>query len=139
VQASLPLPIEAIFERYVAAWAACDADRIVDLHAEDSTFWMHHGSARLEGREAIRQHFASIFVQYPKFDFEVYRTLFGEKHWVLDWAMLAVLTAPDGTPVQVRIDMLDIVDINDRGEVVRKDTFMDGAQAQAAFAKLGAG
>jgi hypothetical protein len=36
--------------------------------------------------------------------------------------------------VSVRIDMVDIV--NDRGEVTRKDTFVDGVQAQAQMAKL---
>lgn len=131
-------PIEAVYERYIAAWAACDVDAIMAQHSDDSTFWMHNGEPQVSGREAVRARFAETFKRYPKFGFEVYRVLFGDKHWVLDWALTAEFPGRDGKPVSIRIDMLDIIDVNDKGQVIRKDTFLDGAQAKAQLAKLAA-
>ncbi len=129
-------PIEAIYERYTGSWAARDVDAIMAQHSDDSTFWMHSGEPQAVGREAVRAHFAEIFKRYPNFGFEVYRVLFGDRHWVLDWAMTAELPGRDGKPVPIRVDMLDIIDINDKGQVIRKDTFLDGAQAKAQLARL---
>ena len=36
-----PSPLEPVFERYAAAWRTGDPSKIVALHSEDSTFWMH--------------------------------------------------------------------------------------------------
>jgi hypothetical protein len=33
--------------------------------------------------------------------------------------------------------MLDVVTVNSRGEVARKDVYMNGGEAQAAFARAG--
>lgn len=131
-------PIEAIYERYIAAWAACDVDAIMAQHSDDSTFWMHNGEQQVSGREAVRARFAEIFKLYPKYGFEVYRVLFGARHWVLDWVLTTELPGRDGKPVPIRVDMVDIIDVNDKGQVIRKDTFMDGAQAKAQLAKLAA-
>lgn len=130
--------IEAIYERYIAAWAACDVDAIMAQHSDDSTFWMHNGEPQVSGREAVRARFAETFKRYPKYAFEVYRVLFGDRHWVLDWVLTTEFPGRDGKPVPIRIDMVDIIDVNDKGQVIRKDTFMDGAQAKAQFAKLAA-
>ncbi len=136
--AAEPLPTQAVFDHYLAAWAARDPALIASLHSDDTSFWMHDGTARMFGRKAIEQHFAGIFARYPGFTFDVYRSLVGEKHWVLDWAMKAEMTGKGGRKVQVSIDMLDVVDINEAGEVVRKDTFYDASQAQAVAAALSA-
>jgi uncharacterized protein (TIGR02246 family) len=132
------LPVQSVFDRYLAAWAARDPALIASLHSDDTSFWMHDGTARVFGRKAVEQHFAGIFARFPGFAFDVYRSLIADRHWVLDWAMKAEMTGKGGKQVQVRIDMLDVVDINEAGEVVRKDTFYDASQAQAAMAALSA-
>ena len=129
-------PLEPVFERYAAAWRTGDPSKIVALHSEDSTFWMHMGGERVKGRAAIQKAFQGNFDQYPGFGFDVHRVLYGERHWVLDWAMTVTMKSASGKPVAMRVDMVDIVDVNDKGEVTRKDTFVDFVQAQAQLAKL---
>jgi steroid delta-isomerase-like uncharacterized protein len=135
-QSGPSLSIREVADRYLAAWAARDTDAIIAMHSDDSIFWRHTGEEKVVGRDAIRQYFQAIFVRNPTYAFDVHRILFGEQHWVLDWTMKGEFADRAGKPVSVRIDMVDIVTINDRGEVTRKDTFLDGVQAQAQMAKL---
>jgi hypothetical protein len=65
------------------------------------------------------------------------RQLYGEDHWTVEWTMVLALAEPDGTPFTARVEMLDVVTVNPRGEVARKDVYMNGKQAQAAFARAG--
>jgi uncharacterized protein (TIGR02246 family) len=129
--------IRQLFDRYADAYATHDVDAIVALHAPDSQFWLHLDNEPAVGREAIAETFAGFFAQWPKFGFEVYRVFTGPDHWVLDWALTAQLTRPDGTAVPVRFDCLDIVTVNVDGLVARKDTFVDYVQAQQALAATG--
>lgn len=128
VQDRAGLSTEAVFERYHAAWEANDPDRIAALHSEDSSYVLHDGSARVHGRQALRTHFAELFKTLPPFTFRVHRTIFGERHWVLEWSM--VVTTPGG---EQSVDMFDIVDVNDAGEVTRKDVYINGAQQRAFY------
>jgi ketosteroid isomerase-like protein len=118
------LDLQAISERYFAAWADRDPDAIVALHTADTRFWTHTGAEPVVGRDAVRATFAGLFEQFPEFAFEVYRVLFGDGHWVLDWALISG---------DVRFDCLDIVEVNADGLVSRKDTFVDSVQLQAAL------
>lgn len=128
------LDVRALFERYAAAWAARDPDAIVALHSPDTQFWMHLDAEPARGRDAVRAAFADVFAQWPEFGFEVYRVLVGADHWVLDWALTAVLTDPDGTRRPVRFDCLDVVTIDQAGLVLRKDVFVDSAQVEKVLA-----
>lgn len=119
---------EALFARYHAAWEPNDPDRIVALHSEDSSYALHDGSGRVHGRQALRAHFAELFQKLPPFKFRVHRTIFGERHWVLEWSM--VVATPAG---EQSVDMFDIVDVNDAGEVTRKDVYINGAQQRAFY------
>jgi len=116
--------LTAVSERYFAAWAAHDPDAIAALHTPDTQFWMHVGGEPVVGRAAVRDTFAEIFTQFPDFTWETYRVIFGESHWVLDWALISG---------EVRFDCLDVVNVAPDGLVVRKDTFVDAAQLQAAL------
>ena len=118
------LDLTAISERYFAAWAARDPDAIVALHTDDTQFWMHLGAEPVHGRDAVRAAFAEIFEQFPDLTWEAYRVLYGENHWVLDWALISR---------DIRFDCLDVVDVSADGLVVRKDTFIDAVQLQAAM------
>jgi hypothetical protein len=121
------LDLEPISERYFAAWASRDPDAIVALHTEDTRFWTHLGTQPAVGREAVRVAFAEIFKQFPDFSWQTYRVLYGENHWVLDWALISG---------DIRFDCLDVVDISPDGLVARKDTFVDTVQLQAAMGRV---
>lgn len=127
-------PIREIYDRYVAAFASKDTDRIQLLHAEDGTFWLHTGRDPVQGRAAIAAMFDGFFAQWPQFGFEVHRVLFTETNWILDWSVTAVLPANEGGQRPIKFHALDIIDVNEAGLVARKDTFIDMAEVQAALA-----
>lgn len=79
---------------------------------------------------------AGLFAAF-KFSHEVRRQLYGEDHWTLEWTMVLSLAEPNGTPFTARVEMLDVVTVDARGEVARKDVYMNGKQANAAFARAG--
>jgi ketosteroid isomerase-like protein len=116
--------LKSVSERYFAAWAARDPDAIVALHTEETQFWTHLGAAPVRGREAVRAAFAEIFEQFPDLTWETYRVLYGDDHWILDWALISG---------DIRFDCLDVVNVSADGLVARKDTFVDAMQLQAAL------
>jgi hypothetical protein len=116
--------IKTISERYLAAWADRDLDAIVALHTPDTRFWTHLGAEPVVGRAAVHATFAELFNQFPEFSFEVYRVLYGQDHWVLDWALISG---------DIRFDCLDVVEVSPDGLVARKDTFVDTVQLQATM------
>lgn len=116
--------LKAVSEQYFAAWAAHNPDAIVALHTEDTQFWTHVGVGPVQGREAVRAAFAEIFAQFPDFAWETYRVLYGDDHWILDWALISG---------DIRFDCLDVVNVDAEGLVVRKDTFIDTVQMQQAM------
>ena len=121
--ATQAVDLTAISERYFAAWADRDPDAIVNLHTDDTRFWTHLRAEPIVGRDAVRATFAVLFDSFPEFSFETYRVLYGEDHWVLDWALISG---------DIRFDCLDVVNVSPDGLVARKDTFVDGVQLQAA-------
>lgn len=116
--------LKAISERYFEAWTARDTDAIVALHTDDTQFWTHVGTGPVCGRDAVRSAFAEVFERFPDLSYETYRVLYGENHWVLDWALISG---------DIRFDCLDVVDVSPDGLVARKDTFIDSVQLQAAM------
>lgn len=116
--------LRAISERYFAAWADRDPDAIVALHTDDTRFWTHLGAGPVVSRDAVRDTFGELFDRFPEFSFETYRVLYGEDHWVLDWALISG---------DIRFDCLDVVTVSPDGLVARKDTFVDAVQLQAAM------
>ncbi|MET9311024.1 nuclear transport factor 2 family protein [Kribbella sp. NPDC003505] len=129
--------LQRIFDRYHQAWEAKDPDAIVALHTEDSTFVLRGGEERVQGRTALRAHFAAVFDRFAGYRAEVQRLLLGDGHWVLEWTMVVDLQGIEGLPFTARIDLLDVVDVNADGQVVRKDVYVDGAQQMAAYRRAG--
>jgi hypothetical protein len=129
-------PLAAIFERYHVGWETRNPDMIASLHSEDTIFWLHDGSDKVLGREALRRHCAELFAAF-NFSLERGRQLYGEDHWIFEWTMLLSLAEPNGSPFTARVEMLDVVTVTPRGEVARKDVYMNGKQAEAAFARAG--
>jgi len=129
-------PLAAIFERYHVGWETRDPDLIASLHSDDTIFWIHDGSEPVKGREALRRHCAGLFEAFD-FSFQRGRLLYGEDHWVFEYTMVLALAEPDGSPFTARVEMVDVMTVNPRGEVTRKDVYLNGKQAEAAFAKAG--
>jgi len=131
-----PSPLAAIFERYHVGWETRDPELIASLHSEDTVFWIHDGSDPVMGRNALRRRCAELFAAYA-FSFAMGRRLYGEDHWVFEWTMILSLAQPDGSPFTARVEMLDVVTVNSRGEVARKDVYLNGKQSEAAYARAG--
>lgn len=111
--------VERLSTDYLAAWAARDPERIAALHAEDTRFELHADGAPVVGRPAVRDAFAKVFQRWPGFAFETHRLLLGDRHWVLDWTLVA---SPGGE--EVRVDLIDVVTVAPDGLVDRKDTYL---------------
>jgi uncharacterized protein (TIGR02246 family) len=131
--ATAALDLEAISERYFAAWAARDPDAIVEMHTEDTQFWTHAGGEPAKGREAVRDAFAEVFDRFRQFGFETHRVLYGPDFWILDWALTF---RPEGSEETKRFDCLDVVNVSPDGLVARKDTFIDFIQLQASMPEV---
>jgi hypothetical protein len=129
-------PLAAILERCHVGWETKNPDLIASLHSEDTVFWLHDGSEPVTGRDALRRHCAGLFATFD-FTHETGRQLYGDDHWVLEWTMVLALAEPNGTRFTARVEMVDVVTVNPRGEVARKDVYMNGKQADAAFARAG--
>ncbi|WP_434426087.1 nuclear transport factor 2 family protein [Nannocystis pusilla] len=125
-----------LFARYHVGWETRDPALIASLHAQDGVFHLHDGSEPVHGREALRRHCAGLFARF-EFGFEMGRRLYGADHWVFEWTMVLALREPGGAAFTARVEMIDLVTLNRAGEVTRKDVYMNGAQAQAAFARAG--
>jgi steroid delta-isomerase-like uncharacterized protein len=130
--------IEALAERYGAAWNAQDLDGIVAMHAEDGTFQLHvPGGEPVEGREAIRTAFAGFLTQLPDIRFEPRHLRTGPGFWVLESTMTGTAAAPfdvegerlDNPGAQVEIDAVDVITVRD-GLVQTKDTYLDALAFQ---------
>ncbi|MBJ8339141.1 nuclear transport factor 2 family protein [Antrihabitans sp. YC3-6] len=130
--------LEYVFNRYHDAWEAKDPDAIAALHSEDSSYALRAGEDRVHGRTALREHFRKVFEQYPNFRADVARLILGAGHWVLEWTMVIDLFDTDGKPFTARIDLVDVVDVDQDGLVSRKDVYVDGPQRAAAFGRAGA-
>ena len=63
--------------------------------------------------------------------------MFGDRHWVFEYDILFYLKDSNGEAFTARVPMVDIVDVNDDGEVTRKDVFVDNEARQAAFQRAG--
>lgn len=129
--------LERIFNRYHDAWEEKDPDAIAALHSDDSTFALRAGEQRVQGREALRAHFKAVFDAYPDYRADVQRLILGDGHWVLEWTMVIDVIGAEG-PSTARIDLVDVVDVDEAGLVIRKDVYVDGAQRADAFGRAAA-
>ncbi len=135
-QIERPLSIAALFDRYHVGWEAKDPDLIASLHSGDTIFALHDGTEPVRARETLREHCRQMFATFD-FTQEMGRRLYGDDHWVFEWTMLLTLTEPGGAPFTARVGMLDVVTVNDAGEVTRKDVYPNGREMAAAFLRAG--
>ena len=77
-----------LIERYDQAWNDHDVDAIVSMHAPDMVFENHTAGERAQG-EAVGQHIAEIFRNWPDLQFRARRLYVCEGLAVSEWTASA--------------------------------------------------
>jgi steroid delta-isomerase-like uncharacterized protein len=124
-------PLQAVIDRYNAAWNAHDVDAIVALHAPDMVFENHTAGERAQG-EAVRAHVAAIFAAWPDIAFATRRLYVRDDLVVQEWTATATHTSelrrgdivapPSGRRIEWK--GMDVIPFQD-GLVARKDVYSD--------------
>jgi len=130
------MSIDDVFARYHVGWDTKNPDLIASLHSKDTVFQLHDGTPPVHGREALRANCVEMFATFD-FELEMGRFFHGPDHWVFEWAMVLKLKDRDGVPFTARVEMLGLVTIDSDHLVTRKDVYMNGGQAGAAFQRAG--
>jgi uncharacterized protein (TIGR02246 family) len=110
--------VEALIERYNGAWNRQDLDEIASLHAGAIVFHNHTAGEAVEGADAVREHIASIFSNWPDLSFSGRRMYTRDDFAACEWT--ATATAPDGR--RLEWDGVDLFPIED-GLIARKDVY----------------
>jgi steroid delta-isomerase-like uncharacterized protein len=130
--------IRMLAERYGEAWNRQDLDAIMDLHKDDCVFRAHAaGSPPAEGKEAVREVFASYIALLPDINFAPGSLYVGEGFWVLESTMTGTAAGSlelegesfgdDGARVEV--NCVDVIEVRD-GLVASKQTYLDSMTMQ---------
>ena len=112
-----PTALEETIERYNAAWNAHDVDAIVSMHAPGMVFANHTAGETVEG-DAVRDHIARIFENWPDLTFRGRRLYVRDDLVVNEWT--ATATASDGR--RLEWDGVDVFPFQD-GLILRKDVY----------------
>jgi steroid delta-isomerase-like uncharacterized protein len=106
-----------VIERYNAAWNAHDLDSIVALHAPGMVFANHTAGETVEG-DAVRDHIARIFENWPDLTFRGRRLYTRDGLVVNEWTA----TATDAEGRRLEWDGVDVFPFRD-GLILRKDVY----------------
>jgi len=111
--------------RYNDAWNRQDLDAICALHAPGMVFENHNAGERAEG-EAVRDHIASIFRNWPDLRFSGRSIYVGDDFVVQEWT--ATGTHPSGKLVSW--EGLDVFPF-ENGLIKRKDVYSNASRRVA--------
>jgi steroid delta-isomerase-like uncharacterized protein len=137
-QTTAPSQIQELAQRYGEAWNSQDLDAIMDLHTDDCVFQAHAvGSPPAEGKEAVREAFASYLALLPDINFAERALHVGEDHWVLESTMtgtVARVIEVEGDSLgqsgaRVEVACVDVIEVRD-GLVASKQTYLDSLAMQ---------
>jgi steroid delta-isomerase-like uncharacterized protein len=106
-----------LIEYYNDAWNRQDLDAIHACHAPDVVFHNHTAGEKVEGADAVREHIANIFRNWPGMWFSARRLYVRENLVVNEWTAHA---ERDGR--ELEWDGVDIFPIED-GLIKRKDVY----------------
>lgn len=112
-----------LFERYAAAWADHDVDRIMSMHGADSEFHLHDGRPRAMGHDAVRSAFEEIFELFGDIRMDQVRLTVSGELVAFEYVVVAT---PPGTDSSISFEVADVIEVRD-GLVQRKDTYLDSA------------
>ncbi len=124
-EANSAAALEELIARYNDAWNAHDVDAIVDLHAPRMVFENHTAGERAEG-DAVREHIATIFQNWPDLTFSSRRLYARDGLVVSEWT--ATATRPE-TGEQLEWDGVDVFPF-ENGKIVRKDVYSAAHRAR---------
>jgi len=110
--------LERTIARYNDAWNAQDVDAIVALHAPGMVFENHTAGERVEG-DAVREHIATIFRNWPDLTFRGRRLYARDGLVVSEWT--ATATNKD-TGDRLEWDGVDVFPF-ENGLIARKDVY----------------
>ena len=136
------IAIRMLARRYGEAWNRQNLDAIMDLHTDDSVFVAHAaGSVPAEGKEAVREAFASYLALLPDINFAERALHVGDDHWVLESTMSGTVAGSievEGQPLgeggaRVEVDCVDVIAVRD-GLVASKQTYIDSLTMQRQLA-----
>jgi steroid delta-isomerase-like uncharacterized protein len=126
--------VEKLIQSYSDAWGSRDADRIVALHTNDTTFHAHAGQEAARGKAAVRQAFTDLLAQFPDLAFARVSQRVGPDFWVAEWRMSGTLV---GTDNRFEVDLVDVLTVED-GLVKSKDSYIDAVSMQAQLGLVAA-
>ncbi len=109
--------LERSVERYNAAWNAHDLDALLSFHAPGMVFENHTAGERVEG-DAVREHVARIFANWPDLAFRGRRLYARDGLVVSEWTA----TATDGEGRRLEWDGVDVFPF-EGGLILRKDVY----------------
>jgi steroid delta-isomerase-like uncharacterized protein len=130
--------IRLLAERYGEAWNRQDLEAIMDLHTDDCVFQAHAaGTPPAEGKQAVREAFASYIALLPDISFAERSLRVGEGFWVLESTMTGTAAGSlevDGESVgtdgaRVEVDCVDVIEVRD-GLIAGKQTYLDATTMQ---------
>jgi steroid delta-isomerase-like uncharacterized protein len=116
--------LEETIERYNAAWNEQDVEAILAFHAPGMVFQNHTAGERVEG-DAVREHIAEIFANWPDLAFRGRRLYARDGLVVSEWT--ATATAADGR--RLEWDGIDVFPFED-GLILRKDVYSSSHRAR---------
>jgi len=117
--------LDETITRYNDAWNRHDVDAIVAVHAPSMVFENHTAGERAEG-DAVREHIASIFENWPDLHFRSRRLYAREGLVVSEWT--ATATKRD-TGDRLEWDGVDVFPF-DNGLILRKDVYSASNRAR---------
>jgi steroid delta-isomerase-like uncharacterized protein len=132
------IAIRMLAQRYGEAWNRQNLDAIMDLHTDGSVFVAHAArSVPAEGKEAVREAFASYLALLPDINFAERALHVGDDHWVLESTMSGTVAGSievEGQPLgeggaRVEVDCVDVITVRD-GLVASKQTYIDSLNMQ---------
>jgi steroid delta-isomerase-like uncharacterized protein len=141
------IAIQMLAQRYGEAWNRQDLDAIMDLHTDDSVFVAHAaGSVPAEGKDAVREAFASYLALLPDINFAERALHVGDDHWVLESTMSGTVAGSievEGVDpgaefvaaenveggARIEVDCVDVIEVRD-GLVASKQTYIDSLTMQ---------
>ena len=127
-----PEHLTGLIERYNDAWNRQDVAAISSMHTDDIVFHNHTAGERVEGRDAVGEHIAGIFRNWPDMRFTG-RTLYVRDALVVQEWTATGTHAESGTPATW--DGMDILPTRD-GRFVRKDVYSDSVSVLKQLGRL---
>jgi steroid delta-isomerase-like uncharacterized protein len=123
--------LRELIDRYNDAWNRQDVDAIMSMHTPDMVFHNHTAGERVEG-EAVRDHIAGIFANWPGMTFS------GRSLYVRDGLVVQEWTAT-GTHAEsgrsATWDGMDILPARD-GKFARKDVYSDSMSVMRQLGRI---